>query len=369
MTGSETVRAFRQQLAKRQSPGAAPRQAASKPAFWRKPVVLAAVAVSLVGFGSIMVQAGDNAGVYEVARQYTRASGGPRFQLPQIFAPAPRPAVRTSLSYAPLYPGVAALPSTGKRTLDRQRRDSRLNDREGQTKQAKSSKSTPLDHKDFQAAYLRSRTSYCVRSCDGFFFPIGNADTGSSAAHEAACVRACPGAETSVFVADAGSKGIDDAFNRRGQRYQATQTAFNYRTQLDAACSCNPAGVPRNYSVLTDFTLRPGDMVMSREGLKVFRGTEKFPYRSAHFGNAGSVKMSARDRRFVQQADAASLREMGGSRARRNAPLEVRIAAQVGQVRGLSTVIDLRGVQSHVAMSDGPQMRYVGPHDRRAEQR
>jgi hypothetical protein len=179
MSGSETVRAFRRKL---------PVQAVAGP-MWRKPVVAIAIAATVAAFGSIVVQAGDNASVYAVADQYTNARGTPRFQLPQIFAPSPRPVARTALSYAPTYQNLAPLPATGKRTLDRSRRSEA-------TKAAKAAKSSEWSgESDGESSSLHARTSFCVRSCDGFYFPIGNADSGSTAAHDLACQRACPGTE------------------------------------------------------------------------------------------------------------------------------------------------------------------------------
>ena len=108
--------------------------------------------------------------------------------------------------------------------------------------------------------------SYCVRLCDGHPFPVQSAN--SSAAQ--ACSSLCPAAQTKVF--SGGS--IDSAVSSDGKRYSALPTAFAYRKQLVANCTCNsksPGGLAR-IDVKSDPTLRPGDIVASNEGLMSYRG-------------------------------------------------------------------------------------------------
>lgn len=351
MSGSNLARAYRRTLS----------TAAPSAGRWRNYVLAAGAAISLLGFGSIIVKAGDDSGVYDIARQYSNARGAPRFQLPRIFQPSARAVPATASSYAPVYPYAA--PATGKRSVDRPRREAHAALRSS-PKSIKVSLSHPRgrDGASDLSISIANRTSYCVRSCDGYFFPIGTPESGDLSAHESACSRACPGAETSVFVAASGSAGIDDAVNRRGQRYQATQTAFNHRTQVDSACTCTGApGRARNYSILNDFTLRPGDLVMSREGLKVFRDTEVFPYRAQNFTKASGVKLSASERRWLDSSEAASMRGMQG--AKTSPSLKARIEQQINNVRGRPTAqeIGLRGIERSVSVSDGRQLRYVGP--------
>lgn len=313
--------------------------------------------------GTIIVKAADDSGVYEVAKQYNPARAAVRAaaQLPRVFYAQPAPMVRTSLSYAPTFQSLFPAPATGKRSVDSARNDSRRATVSGTTRSVQISPkpSREIDDEDFAEAFLSSRTSYCVRSCDGFYFPVGNPDGGDLAAHESACARACPDAETAVYVASAGSKGIEDAVNRKGVRYEALKTAFNHRTQYDNACTCNSS--KRNYSVMTDFTLRKGDMVMSGEGLRVFRGTETYPYRKADFGRPETAKLSAAERASLEKLEAASLR--GPASGQLSSSLKARISAQVNAVRPQSGA-GVNKMTTNVArkiVQDGREMRYVGP--------
>ena len=355
MSVADLVRAFRNR----------PSDVVTRPssATWRHRVIAGGIAASVIGFGTIVVRAGDGAGVYEINRQYHRVREVVRSApLPAIFQPqrTHQPMVTTALSYAPVFDSLMPRSSSGKRTLDDRSGTAGTTGDRSKTSERKKSKSHTQE--DFAKAYISQRTSYCVRTCDGFFFPVGNPDSGDLNAHDASCQRACPGAETAVYVAAAGSAGIEDAVNRRGQRYDMMQSAFNHRQQFDNACTCSGerGGTARNYSVMTDFTLRKGDMVMSREGLKVFRGGDHFPHRSGDFRRPDATAMSAAERQAIQKLEAATMRGMSG--ATLSPSLKARIAAQVEATRspGVTAAASAR-VARRITAQDGREMRYVGP--------
>ncbi len=109
--------------------------------------------------------------------------------------------------------------------------------------------------------------AFCVRTCDGHFFPV-RAHAGMSAAE--ACNAFCPASETRLY---SGST-IDYASARDGSRYAALNTAYAYRKNLVTGCTCNgrdPFGLA-NVDVATDPTLRSGDLVATRNGMVVFTG-------------------------------------------------------------------------------------------------
>ena len=127
--------------------------------------------------------------------------------------------------------------------------------------------------------------SVCVRTCDGFAFPVGAYHGASDlAAHEATCHSECPGAATSLYVLPADADTIADAISvRTAQNYSKLPDAFHYTTVLNEACSCHaPAGGPIK-SLLHDFTLRRGDAVMTARGFKVFHGGAHYPFRRQDF--------------------------------------------------------------------------------------
>ncbi len=126
--------------------------------------------------------------------------------------------------------------------------------------------------------------AYCVRTCDGFFFPLG-VSTGSAAGDEAACANLCPASETRVYTRRIGDD-MDVARSRRdGTPYAALPAAFTHRNSYQAGCSCTGKGVglATGYSARYDQTLRVGDAVMTAKGVVVFNGGAKVPYRDSSF--------------------------------------------------------------------------------------
>jgi uncharacterized protein DUF2865 len=108
---------------------------------------------------------------------------------------------------------------------------------------------------------------FCVRTCDGRYFPLQR-HGGTSPAD--LCRSFCPTAKTMVF---SGSK-IDTAVAPNGARYADLDNAFAYRDKVSAGCSCNGKdghGLAR-LDTLSDPTLRPGDIVATDSGLSTYTG-------------------------------------------------------------------------------------------------
>jgi hypothetical protein len=109
--------------------------------------------------------------------------------------------------------------------------------------------------------------AFCVRTCDGHYFPV-QAHAGVSAAES--CRSLCPASQTRLYS----GSNIDYAVTNDGSRYPDLDNAFVYRKQMVAACTCNghsPFGLAR-IDVNTDRTLRPGDIVATKSGLMAFTG-------------------------------------------------------------------------------------------------
>lgn len=112
------------------------------------------------------------------------------------------------------------------------------------------------------------QVSFCVRSCDGRYFPIAKSGEASPAK---TCQAMCPTAQTEIFS----GSNIENAVSPRGTRYSSLANAYVYREKLVDGCTCNgrsAAGTAR-IDYLNDATLRPGDIVMTETGAVVFRGT------------------------------------------------------------------------------------------------
>ncbi len=151
--------------------------------------------------------------------------------------------------------------------------------------------------------------AYCVRTCDGGFFPVERS-AGVTAAE--LCKSFCPAAPTKVYV----GAGIANAAASDGARYSELPTAYRYREALVDGCSCKPKALgpkalgpkalgpkalgpkalgpkalgpkalgpkalgPKALGVKrleagTDPTLRPGDLVATANGLVAYRGSRR----------------------------------------------------------------------------------------------
>jgi hypothetical protein len=115
-----------------------------------------------------------------------------------------------------------------------------------------------------QRASYGGGTAYCVRGCDGRYFPAQGADAESKAQ---SCKSFCPTAETSMVYGN----NIDDATSDNGRSYSDLPNAFRYRNEIVAGCTCNgkdPAGLAP-VKAEDDPTLRKGDIVAGADGLVV----------------------------------------------------------------------------------------------------
>jgi Protein of unknown function (DUF2865) len=111
-----------------------------------------------------------------------------------------------------------------------------------------------------------SGPGFCVRSCDGKYFPLMR----GAASPTQMCQAFCPASPTEVFF----GSSIDNANAASGERYADSENAFAYRKALRADCTCNghnPAGLAPVDLALDD-SLRPGDMLATHDGLVAYSG-------------------------------------------------------------------------------------------------
>jgi hypothetical protein len=112
-----------------------------------------------------------------------------------------------------------------------------------------------------------SGPAFCVRSCDGKYFPLL---TRGGASPAQMCQAFCPASSTKVFF----GSSIDGASSGTGERYADSENAFAYRKALRADCTCNgrdPAGLAP-VDLTLDSSLRAGDVVATTNGLVAYSG-------------------------------------------------------------------------------------------------
>ena len=111
-----------------------------------------------------------------------------------------------------------------------------------------------------------SGPAFCVRSCDGKYFPLMR----SPASPVQVCQAFCPASPTKVFF----GASIDNASAASGERYAESENAYAYRKELRADCTCNgqnPAGLAP-IDLALDYSLRPGDVLATKDGLAAYSG-------------------------------------------------------------------------------------------------
>jgi uncharacterized protein DUF2865 len=124
----------------------------------------------------------------------------------------------------------------------------------------------PEPSQNYSPRRLASGTAYCVRTCDGRYFPAPAANQSPAET----CKSFCPAADTKVFY----GPSIDDAASEAGKSYSELPYAFKYRTELVPGCSCNgsdPVGLAK-VRIEDDKTLRRGDLVVAADGIKIATG-------------------------------------------------------------------------------------------------
>src|SRR5712692_6595907 len=122
-----------------------------------------------------------------------------------------------------------------------------------------------------------SGPAFCVRSCDGKYFPLAR----GNATPVQMCQAFCPASATKVFFGST----IDGASSATGERYAESENAFAYRKALRADCTCNgrdPAGLAP-VDLTLDTSLRPGDVIATTNGLVAYSGVRVGTSQTAEF--------------------------------------------------------------------------------------
>jgi hypothetical protein len=82
----------------------------------------------------------------------------------------------------------------------------------------------------------------CVRTCDGYYFPISYSTTRASFGEDAqVCSAMCPGTEAKLFAHRNPGGDPEEMISVDGEPYTSLPTAFKYRTSYDPSCTCRPA--------------------------------------------------------------------------------------------------------------------------------
>jgi len=136
----------------------------------------------------------------------------------------------------------------------------------GQKQQQQTSPINNPQSPPLRPVVVSSGPAFCVRSCDGKYFPLMR----GAASPAQMCQAFCPASPTKVFF----GSSIDKAYAVTGERYADSENAFAYRKALRADCTCNghsPAGLA-SLDLAMDGSLRSGDALATGDGLVTYSG-------------------------------------------------------------------------------------------------
>lgn len=122
-------------------------------------------------------------------------------------------------------------------------------------------------------------TTLCVRTCDGYYYPISFATNPSRFADdEATCRATCPNADVALYTRRT-NEDIRTATSISGRPYTELPNAFRYRQQFDAACSCRKAGQSWAEALgqTRDTSVQRGDIVVTDEKAKALSQPKQAP--------------------------------------------------------------------------------------------
>ncbi len=108
----------------------------------------------------------------------------------------------------------------------------------------------------------------CVRTCDGFYFPVSySTSQGRFADDDQTCRRMCPAAEVALYSHRNPGEDVGQAVSLAGRPYTELPAAFKYRQAFDPNCSCRAAGQSwaEALGVGGDRTVQQGDIVVTEE--------------------------------------------------------------------------------------------------------
>lgn len=111
----------------------------------------------------------------------------------------------------------------------------------------------------------------CVRTCDGFYYPISYATTPDKFAEDAqTCQATCPAADVVLMSHRNPGEDINQAVAANGASYTSLSNAFKYRSEVVPSCSCRRPGQSWAQALgqVKDTTLQRDDIVVTPERAK-----------------------------------------------------------------------------------------------------
>ena len=104
----------------------------------------------------------------------------------------------------------------------------------------------------------------CVRTCDGFYFPISYSTVQSKFADdEKVCQAMCPASEVALYSHRNPGEDIAQAVSSGGRNYSELPNAFAYRKAFNPSCACKAIGRNLGRGAQTSRRSRPSSAATS----------------------------------------------------------------------------------------------------------
>jgi hypothetical protein len=211
---------------------------------------------------------------------------------------------------------------------------------------------------------LGGRRLVCVRSCDGYYFPLGN---GGRETADEMCQALCPGTETTAFAMPGSDDALDRAISLRGRPYTSMQNAFRFQKSFDESCACKREG--ESWSVVlrraeSMLEQKRGDIIVTAEKSEELSRPKQTPAQAREKDRKAAEKTAAEkaaaDKKASDAAETQESAETGNA-----APTASKESAGIGpqSIENSQVVRQNEGPKQDVTVGDGSkrQIRVIAP--------
>ncbi len=116
----------------------------------------------------------------------------------------------------------------------------------------------------------------CVRTCDGYYFPVSFSTFPEYfGKDEGICRRACPGSEVQLYVYRNPGEQPENARTPQGTPLTALDNAFRYRSEVVDGCSCRAPQIAGTQGAPVQMSFSPG--LIAEDELEAVAGGVPMP--------------------------------------------------------------------------------------------
>ncbi len=146
----------------------------------------------------------------------------------------------------------------------------------------------------------------CVRTCDGFFFPISFSTVPTKFQDdERTCQQMCPATEVGLYTYRNPGEDVSQAVSLAGTPYKQLANAFRYRQEFNPSCSCKRPGQSWTETLgPNDPTLERGDVIVTDEKAKALSQPKADPAKQPGKQDARKGKPGSNPPQSAAQAPA-----------------------------------------------------------------